>query len=124
MIAAFVLLLTLVQPSVTHAPCTRIPEERVRHIIACAANRFGVDVDKALDVAECESTFHPEAIGGTGNNYYGLFQHHRELWEGRWAKWGVHPRWEIPNDPLNPYSNALVSMQMVREVGWGPWACA
>lgn len=106
-----------------HAPCSRIPDHKVAHIIRCSAKRFGVDPEAAIAVARCESSLRPSAIGGTGGNYYGLFQHHRDYWAGRWALWGVHGRWRVPNDPLDALANALVTMRMVRAVGWGPWEC-
>lgn len=122
-LAAWLTLMSPVQPA-RHAPCSKVPDDKVPHIIRCTAKRFGIDPDYAIRVARCESGLRPHAIGGTNDLYYGLYQHRIDLWPGRWQWVGRHPRWEVANDPLDPHANALVTMRMVRAVGWGPWECA
>lgn len=122
--AAISIVLMLGAQPERHAPCSRVPDQKVAHIIRCTAKRFGIDPDYAIGVARCESSLNPRAVGGTNDRYYGLFQHRLDLWQGRWEWVGVHPRWRVANDPLDPHANALVTMRMAKAVGWGPWECA
>lgn len=65
----------------------------------------------ALNVSACESDWNPRARGAVGE--YGLFQIHPvHLWrfDGR--------------NPLDPYENARVALEIFNESGgWGPWTC-
>ena len=69
----------------------------VKGLIRCAAERWPVDVDTALRVADCESSYWPWAIGGDN---LGVFQHVDTAWNAR-----VHnllerrwfPQWEWAN---------------------------
>jgi hypothetical protein len=94
---------------------------------AAAANILGWDsVPLAMSVAECESGFNEYAYN-PGGPYVGVFQHLLSAWDERIATFtqpdgplGVHPwaGWH------NARAQAIMSMRMVKAVGWGPWACA
>jgi soluble lytic murein transglycosylase-like protein len=50
----------------------------IHAIIRAAAAEFGVSADYLLDIAECESTFNPNAFHSAG--YHGLFQFDHATW--------------------------------------------
>jgi hypothetical protein len=82
-------------------------------------------VDKALDVARCESGLNPDAYG-SGNA--GLFQHKVRYWPGRYHHFIERNRlrrtWGLSESVYSGRTNAIVTALMVRRAGWGPWSCA
>lgn len=93
----------------------------VERLIRCAAQRWEVPggPDKAVDVAMCESSLRPDAIGGDGL-YLGIFQQHRDYWPARATRYGFDGV-----SALNGRANIIVSIRMASEGGWGPWTgCA
>lgn len=99
----------------------RAGPEEVEKLIRCAAQRWEVPggPDKAVDVARCESSLRPDAIGGDGL-YLGIFQQHRDYWPARATRYGFDGV-----SALNGRANIIVSIRMASEGGWGPWTgCA
>jgi soluble lytic murein transglycosylase-like protein len=66
-----------VQPHVS-LPTPRPSGDEITRIIVDAANEFGVSADYMLSIAECESTFNPDAYHPAG--YHGLFQFDFPTW--------------------------------------------
>lgn len=97
----------------------------MKRLIRCAAVHFDVPggAHKAIDVAECESNFNPDAWNASGCAGYGcggVFQHHMRYWAGRAQQYGF-PGASV----FNGRANTFVSMQMVRAAGnWNDWSCA
>lgn len=64
------------QPTPTPAPTPTNGD--IQQIIVSAAVEFGVDPSYMLSIAECESTFNPNAYHPAG--YHGLFQFDHTTW--------------------------------------------
>jgi hypothetical protein len=79
------------------------------------ASHYGLDVDRVVNIAYCESGMRPNAVGG-GGLYLGLFQQHSSYWPARAARAGVPG-----GNPLNPDHNARVSAYMMKTQGYGHW---
>lgn len=94
----------------------------VKVTIRCAARKYGVSLDTALYIANRESNFDERAL----NRYSGcagIYQHVQSYWAGRRATFlNLHPYWKLAPSVFNPRSNVLVSIDMVRRGGWGPWS--
>lgn len=75
------------------------------------------DLDKALDIAECESNLDPDAWNPAG--YGGLFQHAAVAWSTR-AESAGWPGASI----FNPQANTAVSAWLAYKDGWWHWGCA
>jgi len=92
----------------------------VEQIIIDAANKYGIDPNHALRIAQCESGMNPGAINyGYNENGYpsGLFQHLSGYYPARAAKYGYS------TDVFDAYSNANVTMAMWAEGQSGLWEC-
>lgn len=94
----------------------------VVRLIRCAVRRWVVPggVGKALDVADCESGFRPDAYGN-GNG--GVFQHRLPYWGSRAASllrdsWGIGGSWR------NARANVIVAIRYAHRLGWAAWTCA
>lgn len=93
----------------------------IQQIIIDAANRYGVDPNRALRIAKCESGFNPNAVNyGYNENGYpsGLFQHISGYWGARAAKYGY-----AGASVFDPVANANVTMGMWRDGQAGLWEC-
>jgi hypothetical protein len=109
-------------------PCalTRLDGEEIEgfsiRMITCATDRWPVPggAEKAICIAERESGLIPWASSPTGM-YVGLFQHSAEAWPDRYDGW-AKPFWELKRSPLNGRTNSIVTIRMVNDAGWGPWA--
>jgi hypothetical protein len=88
---------------------------QVRRLIRCAARHYGVNVERALDVARRESNFRPRAYNPS-SCAKGVFQHLCRYWPGRAYEYGF---WKV--GAFNARANIIVTMKMVRRGGWGPW---
>jgi soluble lytic murein transglycosylase-like protein len=92
----------------------------VQSIIIAAANKYGVDVQRALRIAKCESGFNPQAVNhGYNENGYpsGLYQHLSGYYPARAAKYGYSP------NVFDAYSNANVTMAMMKDGLGYMWEC-
>lgn len=99
----------------------RAGPSEVEKLIRCAAEIWPVQggPDKAVEVAKCESSLRPDAVGGDGL-YLGIFQQHRDYWPARATRYGFDGV-----SALNGRANIIVSIRMASEGGWGPWSgCA
>jgi soluble lytic murein transglycosylase-like protein len=87
----------------------------VKHLIRCAAQHWGVSADKALSIAHRESLFHPDAYN-SWSCAKGIYQHLCRYWPERAYDYGFKGR-----SAFNARANIIVTMKMVRHVGWAPW---
>lgn len=93
----------------------------IQQIIVDAANRYGVDPNRALRIAKCESGFNPNAVNygyNENGNPSGLYQHISGYWAGRAAKYGY-----AGASVFDPAANANVTMAMWRDGQAGLWEC-
>lgn len=108
-------------------PCDihRQPDETVVHhskeLIRCAVAKWPVrgGSARAICIAKRESGLIPTAESA-GGDYLGLFQHMATAWEDRYTSW-TWPGWRLKDDALNGRSNAIVTIRMAHDGGWGPW---
>ncbi|MEW6059711.1 MAG: hypothetical protein AB1551_06170 [Actinomycetota bacterium] len=111
-----------IRPKMTHETVVR----RVSAIIRCAERRWPVPggVEKALEVAECESSFAPWADDGHGD--LGVYQ--ISEWRKRAREWlrpRMFPRWQRPFPGwANARANVLLGIRWAHVKGWGAWTCA
>jgi hypothetical protein len=87
----------------------------VKRLVRCAANFYGVSIDKALYVANRESNFHPRAYN-SWSCAKGIFQHLCRYWPTRASSYGFRD-WSA----FNARANIMVTMRMVKRYGWSPW---
>lgn len=114
--------------------------DRNRALIRCAFTWAGIpgQIPMAQYVANRESHYIPWATNPwvasachpwSWNSYgsCGTFQHLSRYWDDRvrlyMKPWWMPHRWPTIN-PRNERANALVTAQMVKHGGWGPWACS
>jgi hypothetical protein len=92
-----------------------------RRLIRCATERWEVPggAEKAICIADAESNLNPRATSA-GGEYLGLFQHSAEAWPARYDEW-TRPGWDLDESALSGRTNAIVTMRMVNDAGWGPW---
>ena len=90
---------------------------QVKQLIRCAATHWKVPGGPrmALYIADRESKFEPQAYNPSG--CAGIYQHMLKYWPGRASAYGF-PGWSA----YNARANIIVTMEMVRRGGWGPWA--
>jgi hypothetical protein len=88
----------------------------VKQLIRCAASHHGVSAETALYVAWRESRYRPSAYNA-GGEAAGIYQHLLRYWPERAADFGFKD-WSV----FNARANIMVTMRMVREYGWDPWA--
>ena len=85
----------------------------IQGIIVAAANKYGIDPQRALRIAKCESGFNPNAVNlgyAENGNPSGLFQHLSGYWPARAAKYGY-----AGASVFDPVANANVTMGMWRD---------
>ncbi|HWC71422.1 MAG TPA: hypothetical protein VG993_09700 [Actinomycetota bacterium] len=92
-----------------------------RRQIRCAATRWRVPggAKVALCIAKRESGLLPWAASKDGLNK-GLFQQHVRWWDGNYRTY-TRPLWALPPRIVSGRTNAIVSIRMAHEIGWGPW---
>jgi hypothetical protein len=111
-----------IRPKMTHETVVR----RVSAIIRCAERQWPVDGGpaKALEVAECESSFAPWADDGHGD--LGVYQ--TSQWPNRAQKWlrrWMFPSWQQPFPGWdNARANVLLGIRWAHAKGWEAWTCA
>jgi soluble lytic murein transglycosylase-like protein len=88
----------------------------VKKLIRCAAERYEVSPSTALYIAWRESRYRPSAYN-EGGGAAGIYQHLLKYWPDRAETYGFPNR-----SAFNGRANIMVTMRMVRRVGWGPWA--
>lgn len=82
--------------------------------ITCVAKAFGQDPAKFLAVAKCESGANP--ANDSNPTFKGLYQYHPDTWRNASVLYG-HKNASI----FDGYSQVHVTVQSVRDGGWGPW---
>jgi hypothetical protein len=87
----------------------------VKKLIRCAAHHYGVNADKAVHIAFRESRFHPTAYN-SWSCAKGIYQHLCRYWPDRARAYGFDD-WSA----YNARANIMVTVRMVKKVGWGPW---
>jgi len=111
-----------IRPKMSHAMVVR----RVSALIRCAERHWPVEggLEKALDVADCESSFAPWADNGNGD--LGVYQ--ISAWPERaktWLRKWMFPKWQQPfPEWSNGRANVLAGIRWAHAKGWGAWACA
>lgn len=123
------ILMTPPSASAHHAPgpcdAHRMEAETVRHYsrrqIRCAVARWAVPggLDVALCIARRESGLVPWAESADGLNK-GLFQQHVHYWDGNYRAY-TRRAWALPPRIISGRTNAIVSVRMAADIGWGPW---
>jgi hypothetical protein len=117
--------------SAHHAPgpCDfhRLEGESIQHfskrLIICAVTKLGPvpgGATRAICIAKRESGLDPSAMSKTGM-YRGLYQHAWEFWAWRYETFTL-PKWDLSPRALNPRTNAIVAIRMVRH--YGTWNTA
>jgi hypothetical protein len=89
----------------------------VKRLIRCAAVHYEVPggMSKALYIADRESNYHPRAYNAY-SGALGIYQHLSRYWPGRAQAYGFKG-WS----GFNARANIIVTMRMVKSVGWYPW---
>jgi hypothetical protein len=87
----------------------------VKQLIRCAATHYSISRRKAIYIAWRESRFQADAYNRTGGAA-GIYQHLLRYWPQRAEDYGF-PEWSA----FNGRANIMVTMRMVRRIGWGPW---
>ena len=108
-------------------PCDLVREEgetvraHSRELIRCSVRRWSVPggADVALCIAKRESGLLPWAESSDGINK-GLYQQHVDYWSGNYDNY-TSPSWQLRRSILNGRTNAIVSIRMAHDIGWGPW---
>ena len=90
------------------------PEAIIAKIRAAAAAK-GIDAQRVLIIAKCESGLNPRSDSGY---YKGLFQHDPTYWAGRAAKYGFAGASYFDVD-----AQIAVSTSMMAGGGWSHWGC-
>jgi len=92
-----------------------------KELIRCAAKKWPVrgGAATAICIADRESGLDPKAISSDGR-YRGLFQHDKRYWRGRYDEY-AREVWSLNRHATNGRTNAIVSIRMVSQGGWGPW---
>lgn len=88
----------------------------VKKLIRCAAEHHDVGVRKALYIAWRESRYQPDAYNPE-SKAAGIYQHLLKYWPDRADTYGFPDR-----SAFNARANIIVTMRMVRQYGWAPWA--
>jgi hypothetical protein len=89
----------------------------------CVVNRWPIPggLSKLKAVGECESGWW--RLSRSPYGYVGLFQHDLSSWPYRvrtYAPWG----WTLRGRWQNSRTQLVVTVRMVRALGWSPWSCA
>ncbi len=109
---------TTVPPTTTTTapPSSSSEQLTTAEMRALAEEFFPGQVEKAMNVAWCESQWYP-AIEGGGGAYVGLFQHAVRYWDERARRAG----WEGASI-TDPRANTAVAAWLVEvNDGWGDW---
>lgn len=110
-------------PQPTPRPVSiRYGRPEIGKIIRDAAAKYGIDTNRFLRIAWCESRLNPRAFNRRGCEGYGclgLFQQHRKYWPARARRAGF-----AGASAFDPRANASVSAWMIRwGGGWRHWTC-
>jgi len=91
----------------------------------CATDKWSIPggLAELTSVGQCESGWN--RFANNGGRYVGLFQHAASSYTGRVNTYGP-VAWDHPISTAwrNSRSQIVMTVRMVRDVGWGPWSCA
>lgn len=108
--------------TVPPAPVPSFGSETIQGMIVESAVRHGLDPNRMLRIADCESGFSPSAVNYnysvSGTHPSGLFQHVAVYWPSRAVKYGF-PGASV----FDVKAQIEVTMGMFRDGGAGAWAC-
>ena len=103
----------------TQVTPSRDEPARILAIIRNAFAEQGLDADKAIAVATCESSLRPSAIGDSGAAV--------GLWQWHLAPWTQHAtrlfKREVGDLRADPVVSSMVTAYVVSRQGWGIWTC-
>jgi hypothetical protein len=104
-----------------HRAADETVRQHSRNQIRCAVDRWRVPggAKTALCIAKRESGLIPWAASKDGLNK-GLFQQHVRWWDGNYRAYS-RPAWALPPRIVSGRTNAIVSIRMAHDIGWGPW---
>jgi hypothetical protein len=96
-------------------------EERLTAV--CAVEKWPVPLEALIALGSCESGWNRLAWNPAG--YAGIFQHSVGAFPGR-VRAFEPPTWssKLSPDWRNSRSQIVMTVRMIRAVGWGPWGCA
>jgi soluble lytic murein transglycosylase-like protein len=98
-----------------------VTEPNIKQIIRDAANKYGLDGNRLVAMASCESTLNPNAVN---YNYYenghpsGLLQHISGYWPARAEKYGYKDA-----SVFDATANANVTAGMIADGLSYLWSC-
>jgi len=100
---------------------TEAPQTSVEAIIRAVANKYGLDEQRLVDMATCESTLNPSNVNYSyyeNGNPSGLFQHISGYWGSRASKYGF-----TGASVFDAEANASVTAQMLNDGLGYMWSC-
>lgn len=89
-----------------------------KRLIVCEAGLYGVSASTATYIAHRESRYHWWA---SNSCCHGLFQQHERYWRGRFNAYAPH---RFHYSIFGGRTNAVVSIRMAADIGWGAWSTA
>ena len=92
-----------------------IPTNEVQRLIVKWARHYGVNEQRVLRIAACESGYRANATNG---QYKGVFQQGQTWWAARSARYG-----RAGASIFNADANIQVSIAMMAQGGFGHWEC-
>lgn len=96
-------------------------KHEVRKTIVCFVERWPVDLEKVLAIAERESGLNPRAVNPT-SGACGVFQAIPTYWPARVAKLNQQvPGVNAGPSCFNGRSNVATHVRMMHNSGFGPW---
>jgi len=91
------------------------PINEIERLILKYANKYGVDYNRVLRIARCESGLRSDAVNG---QYKGIYQQGITWWAARSSRYG-----RGGESIFNADANIEVSIAMMAQGGYGHWAC-
>ena len=99
----------------TNTSSATAPQGSVNDLIQHWSGVYGIDYNKALSIAQCESGLNPSALSSNGL-YAGVYQQHVNYWPNRASAAGV-PRASV----FDANANIKVSIYMMSTQGMYHW---
>lgn len=89
--------------------------ERVRLLIVQKSTEYGVDAERALRIAKCESNFNPNAINKS-SGASGVFQYLPSTWANT-------PEGKEGKSPFDAEANIRAAIRHMAVHGYNAWVC-
>jgi soluble lytic murein transglycosylase-like protein len=103
-------------PEIPRVPKSVPVTPTVEQVIRAAAAQYGVNAERAVRIASCESSLRPWATSPGG--HMGLFQWSAATW--RWASVQAGYGGASPYDPV---ASAMTAAWLMGQGGWHHWSC-